>query len=239
VQGDLAVLEERPGRVFVAALADAGSAVKARGAVLPGDRLVAVEGVDVADMSLDAVMEHIGAASNEVYIVLSRDSTVLAVAFDGCTPIAAQAGEPLRNLAVRAGARVKYDCESGRYSVGWLFPCVRLQGDVAAAWHLNQCGGHRCGTCEHRIGPAGPLAKYARVCLMPLVVPPKSPGTLLVLLLFLLGTYKRMQNLLAVPISSANKLIALHLDTAYLIPINNMVNRGTLSRSIRIPMNSV
>ena len=100
----------------MAALADAGSAAQARGAVLPGDRLVAIEGVDVADMPLEAVMDLIGQAKSEVSIGLSRDSTVLAVIFDGSTPIAAQAGEALRDLAVRAGARVNYDCESGRSS---------------------------------------------------------------------------------------------------------------------------
>lgn len=41
----MAVLEELPGRVFVASLAETGSAARARGKVLPGDLIVAVEGV--------------------------------------------------------------------------------------------------------------------------------------------------------------------------------------------------
>ena len=34
----------------------------------------------------------------------------------------------------------------------------------------------RCGTCEHRRGDAGPLAKYARFCLAPLAPSAPAPG---------------------------------------------------------------
>ena len=66
-------------------------------------------------MPLEAVMEQISAATTEcVTLGLSRDASVLAVSFAGGTAIAAQAGEALRDIAVRAGHRVDYDCQTGR-----------------------------------------------------------------------------------------------------------------------------
>ena len=65
-------------------LCQGGSASKARGAVLPGDRIVAVEGVSCQGMGLDQVIEQISSVDTpNLTLSLSRDASILAVLFDG------------------------------------------------------------------------------------------------------------------------------------------------------------
>lgn len=109
------ILEELPGRVFVASIATSGSAAIARGAVLPGDRIIAVQGVACEDDDLAGVMERIGAVdSSDVSMRFSRDASVCAVSFESGSVVAGRSGEPLRDVAARAGHAVSYDCETGR-----------------------------------------------------------------------------------------------------------------------------
>lgn len=136
------VLEELPGRVFVAWInPETGSAAQSRGAVLSGDCLVAVQGQSCHGMGVDQVMDLItGAETESLALRLSRDSSVVGVSFEHGVAVTALVGEKLRDIAVRAGHKVTFDCNTGR-----------------------------CGTCEHRVGAeTGPLAKYARFCIQPL-----------------------------------------------------------------------
>ena len=105
------VLEELPtGRVFVASLAEGGSAALSRGGVLPGDRIVAVQGVPCESQGLASVMAAVASVTDTagVTMSLSRDARVLPVNFDGGMPVAALAGEPLRDIAGMSPAMLLY-----------------------------------------------------------------------------------------------------------------------------------
>jgi len=114
------VLEELPGRVFVSELADGGSAAGAAGAVLPGDRVDAVEGFPCE--GLDQVMQAIASVPGRVTIHLSRDARVQPVNFEGGKPVAAIAGEPLRDIA---GAFLPIRPLDGLSCIRVLRVCVR------------------------------------------------------------------------------------------------------------------
>lgn len=65
-------------------------------------------------MGLDEVIGKIFEVETEtVTLRLSRDASVLGVSFEGGIPVAAQAGELLSNIAVRAAHAVTYDCRTG------------------------------------------------------------------------------------------------------------------------------
>lgn len=105
-----------------------------------------------ADMTLDAVMEQMGAAVESIALSLSRDASVVAVSFEGGAAIAAQAGEPLRDVAVRAGHRVDFDCQTGRFSGPRLlllrrccYCCAQIQRQSAASSAKCVCA--RLRTC--------------------------------------------------------------------------------------------
>jgi hypothetical protein len=85
----------------VASLAEGGSAALSRGGVLPGDRIVAVQGVPCERQGLASVMAAVASVTDTagVTMSLSRDARVLPVNFDGGMPVAALAGEPLRDIA--------------------------------------------------------------------------------------------------------------------------------------------
>ena len=105
------VLEELPtGCVFVASLAEGGSAALSRGGVLPGDRIVAVQGVPCERQGLASVMAAVASVTDTagVTMSLSRDARVLPVNFDGGMPVAALAGEPLRDIAGMSPAMLLY-----------------------------------------------------------------------------------------------------------------------------------
>ena len=99
-------------------------------------------------------MEQMGAAVESIALSLSRDASVVAVSFEGGAAIAAQAGEPLRDVAVRAGHRVDFDCQTGRFSGPRLlllrrccYCCAQIQRQSAASSAKCVCA--RWRTCVH------------------------------------------------------------------------------------------
>ena len=86
-------------------------------------------------------MEQIGAAVESATLSLSRDASVVPVSFEGGAAIAAQAGEPLRDVAVRAGHRVDFDCQTGRFSGPRLLllrRCCYCRENIFSASLLHQ-----------------------------------------------------------------------------------------------------
>jgi len=151
------VLEELPGRVFVASIVESGSASTAKGAVLPGDRLEAIQSLCCNGIGLDGVMEQLLAIDSPIVaLTLSRDASVVPVSFEGGPPLAAQAGEPLLDIAgsLFRVTNVSSQCMSHTCTThaahmhqnlvpqasGWIL-------FLAPCFFSSPAPGHACSTC--------------------------------------------------------------------------------------------